>query len=127
MVWSAQPTRNRKPKEEKAMNEDDIKNHVRNLERLRVRISEVNEAAKRNPMSLDIARLETSLAKQWNRLVSELKAAGVEGYEPKAVTEEEPQDLNFFQQLFVESGLDIRDLTRKDEPPRSMFCDGWGF
>jgi hypothetical protein len=102
--------------------------HIHNLERLRVRISDVNEAAKRNPMSQDIARLETSLAKQWNRLVSELKAAGVEhGYKPRPVFEEQPRELTWIQSLFVESGLDIRDLTRKDEPPRSMFCDGWDF
>ena len=106
------------------MNADDIKNHVRKLERLRVRIGEVNEAAKRNPTSLDIARLETALAKQWNRLVSELRAGGVEGYEPRPVIEEEPQELNFFQQLFIESGLDIRDLTRPDPKPRQSTGDG---
>jgi len=109
------------------MTTDEIAQTIKRLAALEQRISEVNEAAKRNPMSQDIGRLETSLAKQWNRLVSELKAAGVEGYEPKPVTDEEPRELTWIQSLFVESGLDLRDLTRRDEPPRSMFGDGWDF
>jgi len=71
--------------------------HIHNLERLRVRISDVNEAAKRNPMSLDIARVETSLAKQWNRLVSDLKAAGIDDYEPRPVIEEEIPPMHWLQ------------------------------
>jgi hypothetical protein len=106
------------------MTSDEIKNHIRNLERLRVRIGEVNEAAKRNPMSQDIARLETSLAKQWNRLVSDLKAAGVDGYEPRPVIEEEIPPMHWLQALFVESGLDVRDLTRPDPKPQRSTGDG---
>jgi hypothetical protein len=75
-------------------------------------------------MSQDIARLETSLAKQWNRLVSDLKPAGVEGYEPRAVIEEETPPMHWLQTIFVESGLDLRDLTRPDPKPRQSTGDG---
>ena len=101
---------------------------IRNLERLRARLDEVHAAGTLHPMSQDIGRLEAALSKQWNQLVSELSEAGVEhDYKTRTVIEEEPKDLTWIQTLFVESGLDIRDLTRSDEPPRSMFCDGWDF
>jgi len=108
---------------------EEITQIIRNLERLRVRFSEVHAAATLYPTSLDVARLETALSKQWNQLVSELSDAGVEHeYKPRTILEDEPQELNFFQQLFNDSGLDIRDLTREDDKPkRSVFGDGWDF
>ena len=106
------------------MTTDEIAQTIKRLAALEQRISEVNEAAKLNPMSQDIARLETSLAKQWNRLVSELKAVGVENYEPRPVIEEEIPPMHWLQTLFVESGLDVRDLMRDEKPTPSQFGDG---
>jgi hypothetical protein len=107
---------------------EEITEIIRNLERLRIRFDEVHSAATIYPTSLDVARLETALSKQWNQLVTELSAAGVEHeYQLRTILEEEPQDLTWIQTLFVESGLDIRDLTRRDEPKRSVFGDGWDF
>ena len=107
---------------------EEITEIIRNLERLRIRFGEVHAAATRYPLSQDVARLETALSKQWNSLVSELSAAGVEHeYQLRTILEEEPQELNFFQQLFNDSGLDIRDLTREDDKPRpGPLSDGLG-
>ena len=80
---------------------DEITQIIRNLERLRIRLGEVRAAETRYPMSQDVARLETALSKQWNSLVSKLSDAGVEHeYQLRTILEEEPQELNFFQQLF---------------------------
>jgi hypothetical protein len=106
---------------------EEITEIIRNLERLRIRLSEVHAAATIYPTSLDVARLETALSKQWNSLVSELSAAGVEhDYQPRTIPEEEPQELNFWQNLFLESGLDVRDLTADDKPKPGPMSDGLG-
>jgi hypothetical protein len=75
-----------------------------------------------------IARLETALSKRWNQLIWELSDAGVEhNYIPRTILEEEPQELNLWQTLFIESGLDIRDLTREDDKPKpGPMSDGLG-
>jgi hypothetical protein len=54
--------------------------------------------------------------------------AGVEhDYQPRTILEDEPQELNFFQQSFNDSGLDIRDLTREDDKPKpGPMSDGLG-
>ena len=109
------------------MDKEQISSRVRQLESISTRLADIGHVQIRHPLSQDLWRQETALAKQWNLLVSELKGAGVEGYELKPVTEEEPQELTWIQELFVTSGLDIRDLTRKDETPHSMFGDGWDF
>jgi hypothetical protein len=106
------------------MTTDEISKHVREVAALEERFAELHQAPIRYPTSQDLWRQETALAKHWNRLVSELKTAGVEGYEPKLVTEEKPRELTWIQLLFVESGLDIRDLTRPDPKPRQSTGDG---
>jgi hypothetical protein len=105
---------------------EEIAEIIRNLERLRIRLSEVHAAATRYPMSQDVARLETALSKRWNQLVSELSVAGVEHeYQPRTILEEEPQELNLWQTLFLEDGLDVRDLTAEDKPkPAGPMSDG---
>lgn len=107
---------------------EEITEIIRSLERLRIRLGEVRAAATLHPTSQDIGRLETALSKRWNQLVSELSAAGVEHeYQPRTILEEEPEELNFFQQLFKDSGLDIRDLTREDDKPKpGPMSDGLG-
>jgi hypothetical protein len=107
---------------------EEITQIIHNLERLRIRLGEVHAAETLHPTSQDIGRLETALSKRWNQLISELSAAGVEHeYELRTILEEEPQELNFFQQLFNDSGLDIRDLTREDDKPKpGPMSDGLG-
>jgi len=100
---------------------------IRNLERLRIRLGEVHAAETLHPTSQDIGRLETALSKRWNQLVSELSDAGVEHeYQLRTILEEEPQELNFWQTLFLESGLDVRDLTADDKPRPGPMPDGLG-
>jgi hypothetical protein len=106
---------------------EEITQIIHNLERLRIRLGEVHAAETRYPLSQDVARLETALSKRWNQLVSELPTAGVEhDYQPRTILEDGPQELNFWQTLFLESGLDVRDLTADDKPKPGPMSDGLG-
>lgn len=60
------------------MTTDEIAAIVRQIESLASHIADCQRAFVFYPTSLHLARQEASFAKQWNRLVSELTAAGVE-------------------------------------------------
>ena len=111
------------------MDEKEIAYTVRQIESLAIQIADCQRAFVFYPTSLDLARQEERLSKRWNRLVSELTAAGVKHeYKLLTIYEEEPQSMSWMQEIFVKEGLDMRDLTREDDKPKSkaLVSDGLG-
>ena len=108
------------------MTEQEIKQAVKRLANLQARYEEIQAMAIFYPTSQDIARQENSIAKEFNATLAKLAASGVEPeFKPLPVfVEEKPRPMDFLQTLFVESGLDMRDLLREDKPKPSAFGDG---
>lgn len=99
--------------------QEEIKQRVADLDILDRRIGDVLDAAKHNPTSRDIARMEEMLCRRFNLLLEELAAAGVDsGFKPKVFCPEESQKLSWLQECFVREGIDVRDLLREDKPAK---------
>jgi hypothetical protein len=112
-----------------SLDKDQIAAIVRKLETLRLRIDEVHEALKRNIFAEDIHRLRDQLAAQFNKLVDTLDKENIEhGFlKEKIVEPDKPANMHWLQEIFVTNGIDVRDMTQPDHPPRSMFGDGFDF
>lgn len=113
------------------MTQEEIAATVKAIELIQMRLENLTEIRKRHTtlvLSRDYHRELAALGKRLNLLLDKLDAANVEHrYAHVTVEEEKPQPMPVLLQLFVEDGLDLRDLA-PDPPPRnkSLVSDGLG-